>query len=124
MIKSKNTCSRLRHRLTLQQEVNTADGAGGYAGTWTNIVDLWAEIIPLIGSGSSNTRNSGKEILFSGQLQAEISYRILLRFQSSLTITPAMRLVYESRIFNIRSVANSSENRETLELLVQEGVPT
>lgn len=41
----KNTATLLRHRLTLQQEVKTADGAGGYVRTWQNIADLWAEII-------------------------------------------------------------------------------
>ena len=122
-IKSKNTCSRLRHRLTLQQEVKTADGAGGYAKTWSNVVDLWAEIIPITG-GSSGTKNAGKKILFGGQIEAEISHRILLRFQSSIAITSAMRLLYESRIFNIRYVANTAEARDTLELLVQEGVAT
>ena len=85
-------------------------------------MDLWAEIIPITTSGAGNRRSSGKEILMAGQVQSEISHKILLRYQDG--ITPAMRLLYESRVFNIRYVANSGERRNTLELLVQEGVAT
>lgn len=117
---TKTTSSRLRHRLTLQQEVQTPDGGGGYTRSWQDITDLWAEIVPLAGNNSSTGKGSGKEVLFAGQIQAEMSHRILLRYRDD--ITAAMRLVYENRIFNIRSVANIDENKDTLELLVQEGV--
>jgi len=116
---AKNTASRLRHLLTLQQEVQTPDGAGGYARSWQDVADLWGEIIPLTGSGSS-AKGSGKETLFAGQLQAQISHRILLRYRPG--ITAAMRLVYGDRTFNIRMVADTQEKKDTLELLVQEGV--
>ena len=121
MSASKNTVSRLRHRLTLQQEVQTADGAGGYTRSWQDVAHLWGEIIPLTGSGSS-AKGSGKETLFAGQIQAQISHRILLRYHHN--ITAAMRLVFENRAFNIRSIANIEEKKDTLELLVQEGVAT
>jgi len=116
-----NTVSRLRHRLTLQQEVQTPDGAGGYTRSWQDVAELWGEIIPLTGSGSS-AKGSGKELLFAGQIQTEISHRILLRYRPG--VSAAMRLVYENRLFNIRMVANVNEKRDTLELLVQEGVAT
>jgi SPP1 family predicted phage head-tail adaptor len=80
---------------------------------------VWAEIIPLTGSGAS-AKGSGREISFAGQLQAEISHRILMRYQPG--ITAAMRIAYENRVFNIRSVVITGENRETLEILAQEGV--
>lgn len=115
MGKKKTTTSRLKHRLTLQQEVQTADGAGGYAKSWADVIDLWAEILPITPSASGG----GREILIAGQIQAEISHRILLRYRAG--ITAAMRLVYENRIFNIKHVANIMESDETLELLVQEG---
>jgi len=118
---TRNTVSRLRHRLTLQQEVETPDGAGGYARSWQDVADLWGEIIPLTGSGAS-AKGSGKEALFAGQIQASISHRILLRYRPG--VSAAMRLVFEKRAFNIRSVANIEEKKDTLELLVQEGVAT
>ena len=118
----KTTASRLRHKLTLQQEVQTPDGAGGTSKSWTNITDLWAEIIPISGSSSKLNASAGKEIFYGAQVQAEVSHKILLRYRDG--VTPDMRLVFESRIFNIRSVANIEERRDRLELLVQEGVAT
>jgi SPP1 family predicted phage head-tail adaptor len=122
MIGKKTTCSRLRHRLTLQQEVQIPDGAGGSSKSWQDVADLWAEIIPIVGADSQLNKSSGKELLFAGQMQSEISHRILLRYRDG--VTAAMRLVFETRVFNIRYVANVEERRDTMELLVQEGVAT
>jgi SPP1 family predicted phage head-tail adaptor len=106
------TSSRLRHRLTLQAEVMTPDGAGGYVRTWNDVANIWAEIIPF----------SGRERFFSGKIQAETTHRILLRYRSD--ITAAHRLMFENRIFNIRAIMNAREQRDVLELLVEEGVAT
>jgi len=116
----KNTSSRLRHRLTLQSEIQVADGAGGYSKTWQNAADLWAEIIPITSMSSKLASAAGKEVPFAGQIQAEISHRVLLRYRDN--VTPAMRFLFENRAFNIRHVANIDERDEVLELLVQEGV--
>ncbi len=110
MSAQKNASSRLRHRLTLQQETRTTDQAGGYTRGWQNVADLWAEITPL----------SGKEKLFAGQLQSEITHKIIVRYRSG--VTAGMRFIYESRAFNIRYVSNVSEADEMLEILAQEGV--
>jgi len=118
---SKTTSSRLRHRLTLQQEIQTPDGAGGSSKSWQDVTDLWAEIIPVVSSGKSS-RGSSTEQLFAGQVQSEINHRILLRYRDG--VTASMRLVFEGRIFNIRYVANTEERRNTLEILAQEGVAT
>jgi SPP1 family predicted phage head-tail adaptor len=111
----KNLSSRLYCRVTLQQEVQTADGAGGTSKTWQNITDLWGEITPLIG-------NDSDEPVVAGQLQSKVTHRVILRYRTG--VTAAMRLLYDSRIFNIRTVINVSENDEKLELLVQENVGT
>ncbi len=109
MKRRKYTSSRLRHRLTLQQEDTTEDGAGGYARSWQDIADVWAEIIPL----------SGKELLFAGQLQAEVTHRILIRYRDA--VHAGQRLVFDGRVFNIHAVMNIRENDDLLELTVAEG---
>lgn len=111
----KITATRLRQRLTLQQEVKTADGAGGYARSWQDIADLWAEISPL-----NYRAGIGSEKLAAGQIQSEISHKVTLRYRAG--ISASMRLVFENRAFNIRSVRNINEGNEILELLVDEGV--
>ena len=120
MMAKKNTCSRLRHRLALQQEVVTGDDAGGFTRSWQELAQLWAEIQPITGGDSRLNVSSGKEIFAAGQLQSQISHRVFLRWRDG--VTAAMRLVFESRVFNIRYVAVTQEDKEMLELLVQEGV--
>lgn len=106
----KSTASRLRHRLTLQEPVHTPDSGGGYISSWSDIAQLWAEILPV----------SGRERLFTGKVQAEATHRILIRYRSD--VSTSHRLVFESRIFNIRSIMNAHERNEMLELLAEEGV--
>lgn len=110
--RKRTTASRLRHKLTLQQEIRTPDGAGGYTKSWEDVVDLWAEIIPV----------SGNEQLFGMQLQAKISHKILLRYRTG--IDAGMRLVFENRAFNIRYSVNVAENNEILAVFADEGVAT
>lgn len=112
----KNTASSLRHRVTLQQEIQTADGAGGYVRSWQDVADLWAEI------NSITAKSYGQERFFAGKIQAEITHKITIRYRAG--VTADMRLLFGSSIFNIRSVLNKDENNETLELLVEEGVAT
>ena len=110
MGRGKATSSRLRQRLTLQQEVQTPDSAGGYTRSWQDVASLWAEIVPV----------SGREAWFAGQLQSEVTHKILLRYRSG--VSAGMRLLFESRVFAIRYVMNVREENELLELLAQEGV--
>lgn len=108
-IHKRNSCSRLKQRLTLQQEIQASDGYGGYTRTWQNIADLWAEIIPL----------AGREGVADEKLEASLTHRVVLRYRSD--ITAGMRLLFENRAFNIRAVFNVKENNELLELLSEEG---
>ena len=107
-----NTASRIRHRMTLQQEAQTPDGAGGYARSWQNVDDVWGEIIAW----------KGKEVPFGMQLQSRITHRILLRYRDG--VTAAMRLLFGTRLFNIHYVFATNANKETLQLLVEEGIAT
>ena len=115
MIGKKNTSTTLRHRLTLQQEVKTPDGAGGYTRSWQNVADLWAEISPI-----STRVIYGSEKLFAGQMQASLSHKVTIRYRSGLST--AMRLLFDNRAFNIRAISNASEGKDVIELLVEEGV--
>lgn len=110
MMGRKNHASRLRQRLTLQEEVRTPDNAGGYVRSWKDVATLWAEIIPV----------SGRERFFAGKIESPATHRILMRYRSD--ITPAHRLVFEKRAFNIRHVANVGEENAMLEIMAEEGV--
>ncbi len=120
MTGKRNSCSRLRHRLSLQQEVSAPDGAGGFSRSWQEIAQPWAEIQAIKSGEARGNAASGGEVFAAGQVQARISHRIYLRWRDG--VSPAMRLVFEGRAFNIRMVRAMQEDREMLELLVQEGV--
>ncbi|MBY0408240.1 MAG: phage head closure protein [Rickettsiales bacterium] len=114
------TCSRLRHRVSLQQEVSVADGGGGFTQAWQEVAMLWAEIEPITGADSRLSVASGKEVLMADQMQSQVSHKVTLRWRND--VAPAMRLVFEGRAFNIRYVAAVDGGKELLQLLAQEGV--
>lgn len=104
--------SRLRHRVTLQQPSETPDGAGGVTRTWQDVATLWAEIEAL----------SANESVEAARLVSGITHRITLRYRSG--VTAQMRVSFDGRVFNIRSVTNLLERDIILEVLAEEGVAT
>jgi len=102
----------MRHVLSLQQETRTPDTAGGAALGWTTVATLWASVEPL----------RGTEDTLAEKLTGVITHKILVRDEA--TITAAMRFLWGSRIFNIRSIKNIEECGRFLEILAEEGVAT
>jgi len=113
MSATKNPGSAMRHRVTLQQPVLTADTAGGYTRAWTNVATLWAQIEPMTQRAISN------EKFVDERLAAITTHRITLRYYAG--VTADMRLLYGSRIFNIVSVVNADERGVLLQILAKEG---
>ena len=113
MMVEKTLASRLRSRITLQQQVQTADGAGGFARSWSDVATIWAEILPL----------NGRELLQAQQLQSSVTHKITIRYRTG--VIAAQRFLCEStRAFNIRAVRNVEERDELLEIFAEEGVAT
>ena len=100
----------LRKQVTFQAETPTTDSAGGYALVWTNVMTVWADIKP----------SSGQKYFVDGHLEGHVTHHVTMRYQSG--ITTDMRMIYNSRVFNIRAVLNTNESNRWLELLVEEGV--
>jgi SPP1 family predicted phage head-tail adaptor len=101
----------LRKQVALQAETPTSDNAGGYALAWTTLATLWADIAPL----------NGNEVFAAQHLEGHVTHRVTLRYRSDVMITSEMRILYNNRAFNIRSVLNTDERNRWLELLVEEG---
>jgi SPP1 family predicted phage head-tail adaptor len=71
---------RLRHRITIKQQVTTIDTSGEQVTDW-EVVDsgaadqkFWCEIAPL----------SARELLASEQVASEVTARILMRYDSRI----------------------------------------
>ena len=81
----------LRRRISIQRRDMTQDDYGQPSLTWVNVVDAWAEIQPL----------SGRELEIAQAMNAEVTHQVTIRYREG--ITAAMRIVYQSRYFNITS---------------------
>lgn len=99
----------LRKQITLQSEMPSGDNAGGYGLSWTNVMTVWVEIKPI----------TGQKIFIDSHLEGHTTHQVTMRYQSG--VTTDMRMVYNSRVFNIRAVLNTDESNRWLRLLVEEG---
>lgn len=98
----------LRHRIVLQKKEITEDELKQQSETWTDIATVWAAIEPI----------SGRAYFEAKQINAENSTRITIRYR--MDVTPHTRAVFGSRVFEIQSVVNPKERRETLVLMCRE----
>ncbi len=115
MAQGKVDLGSLRHRLVIQQGQPASDGGGGQSDPWADpviVATVWGKVEPL----------TGGERLRAMQIEDRLSHRIVIRHRPG--ITPAMRIVFGSRVFNIRAAINHEERDRFLELLCEEGVAT
>lgn len=101
----------LIHRVQIQADAGTTtDALGEPVEDWQTVAYRYASIEPL----------GGRELWTAQQVQADVSHRIRMRFYAG--VTPKMRILFQSRIFNIGVVRNLEERCDTLELLCKEAV--
>ena len=102
----------LRHTIVIQQEARTPDGQGGFTIVWNTFATVYGGFEPL----------SGVESVVARQLQDATTHRLTIRYLSG--VKAGMRVLYNSRLFNIRDVLNLDERNRWMELRVEEGVAT
>lgn len=100
----------LNRRIAIQQRTTTPDGYGQQTTTWTDVITCWASIEPL----------NGRELVQAQAVQAETTHQVTILYRSS--ITAAMRVVYQGRVFNILSVIDPDTSHVALQLLCSEGL--
>lgn len=107
------TSGKLDKRVTIQQ-LSAASPARNDVGepneTWVAVATVWASVEPL----------QGREYWAQQQIQSEVSIRLRIRYRSGLTTK--MRVVYGSKIFDIKSIIDPQEKHEELQLMCSEGV--
>jgi SPP1 family predicted phage head-tail adaptor len=99
---------KLRHKVTVQIVTETQDAYGEADKSWSTHKIVWADVAPI----------SGREFFNAKQFASEISHKITIRHDS--TITPKMRILYDSRYFNIESVINEGERDRQTTLMCKE----
>jgi SPP1 family predicted phage head-tail adaptor len=103
----------LRHRVTLQQPVQSRNETTGEAiDVWVAVDEVWAAVEPL----------SAREFIQSAALQAEVVARITIRYRSDLL--PTWRIVHGDKTYSIEGIlADKESGVEYLTLPVSQGVP-
>lgn len=105
---------KLRHRVTLQAQVETRDmNDGSVIVAWTDVATVWAAIEPM----------SAKEFVASAAETSKINTRITVRFRHD--VSPKMRALHEAKnmVYNIEGVlADKDSGLEYLTLVCSTGV--
>lgn len=99
---------KLKHRITLKQNNPTQDSEGVMIEAWVDLATIWAAVEPL----------QGRELLAAQAIAAEVTTRIRIRYRQG--ITPAMRVLYRDRIFDIQVPIDPEEKHQELQLMCRE----
>ncbi len=103
---------QLRKQIHVQAEQPMPDGAGGYALAWATVATVWASLLPL----------SGREAFSAGHHEGRVTHKIIMRWPKDFALTADMRVLYVSRVFNIRAVFDDGERGRYATVLAEEGV--
>jgi SPP1 family predicted phage head-tail adaptor len=90
---------RLRHRLALEEPVETPDGAGGVIRSYAQVATLWAAVTPMAARGDVVAAAAG----------ATVSHRIVIR--AGPEVTTRHRLRAGARIYAIAAVREDPSGR-------------
>ena len=92
----------LNERVTIEQITRTPDGQGGYTEAWSAVDTVWAMVRP----------KSGYERAQSGQVDAPVTYLVVIRYRSGMSETN--RLLWRGKILNIRFIHDPGPRRQFL----------
>lgn len=102
----------LRNQVEVQRVSYSDDGMGGSTKTWNKVQDAWMRLKPL----------SGNERMQAMRLEATISHRAHSR--ADVDVKTEDRIVFDSRVFNVKAVLDLEERGKFYELDLEEGVAT
>lgn len=106
---------KLTERITFKREARTEDGYGGATVAESAVLSCWAMAKPL----------SGRERDQSDQTESPRNYRFTIRRSSdSAGILASDTIVWRSKRFNIRFIADAGAMPHYMEIDAQEGVAT
>jgi len=102
----------LRHKVDIQSNGETVDSFGGVVSGWSDVVtDYPATVTPL----------RGVERDSQGRVESDVTHKVTIRYASVVAaLTTSHRVVYGSRVFDIKSVVNVGERNVMIELMCVE----
>ena len=110
---------RLRHRVAVQEQVQTQNATtGAVSVSWQNVTLSGGVVLNNV--PAEVLTGQGKEMFQAETRQAEIAARINLRWFPNLT--QAMRILWDGKIFNIQSIETDATARREYRLRCTAGV--
>lgn len=94
---------RLRKKVTIERYTTARGTYGEETETWATLLSVWAAIEPI----------SGGEAIQGGTVDAKVSHMITMRYTD---ITPADRITFSGRTFNLKSVLDREERGVKLQI--------
>lgn len=88
---------RLNRLITIEANTPTRDSSGFDLDAWATLIQAWAKMEPV----------AGREYSGGDQVNSETTHKFTIRYQAG--ITPAHRITYSGRTFDIESVINPRE---------------
>lgn len=101
---------RLRRRVTLQSPSVTRDSFGDEVITWVDVLTTWASIRPL----------TGREVEIGKALRGDVTHDVKLRYNANAYPGPTWRVVYGSRLLEVKHVINVDERNREVALVCNE----
>lgn len=109
---------RLRHRIAIQEAVETQDpNTGEMIASWQNVTVNGVE---LSSYPAEVLTGPGRERHLAGTTQAEATARLTLRWFPGLD--PAWRILWEGKVFNIVSIETDAKARREYRLRCIDGL--
>jgi SPP1 family predicted phage head-tail adaptor len=101
-----------RHFVTIQEATITRSAMGAEVKTWGELDQVWADIRP----------GSGREDVSAQQDWSTVAHIVRIRFRTD--VTPKMRIIFGSRLFEIQAVVDPTGRREVIDLISTEELDT
>jgi len=98
----------MRHRITFQKLTVTTNQSGFEVEEWQDYMTVWSEISNL----------SGREYYQAAAVQAEKTVKFTIRYLSG--INTDMRILFDSRQYNITTIDNFKYENKFIEIKAQE----
>lgn len=86
-------------RISIQTMTVSRDAHGGQLQTWTELAEIWAQVIPL----------RGKELFEAAQFQAGAEVKFVIRYRDDFD--EKARIVFENRQYDITHIAELGRRR-------------
>ncbi|PTW43900.1 phage head closure protein [Rhodovulum kholense] len=106
----------LDQRVTIERLSRTPDGMGGATESWAPVATVWAQVLPL----------RGAETWEAMRVSPATRMKVRIRWQGGAAgqpfCTPADRLVWRGRAYNIESALPHGGRERFIEIGISEGV--